>query len=154
MQTHTPIQIARLFLEKSKYKHRVTSMKLNKLVYIAHGWALGVTGEPLINEDVQAWKYGPVVRSLYHAFKHFKNSPIPPDHATTISRVEQVDSDTKKLVKAVWEAYKDHPAHSLSILTHEVGTPWYTTWHDLKGRNRSGAVIDNSLIKKYYEKWS
>jgi len=46
----------------------ITPLKLQKLVYFAHGWYLGFTGEPLLNEGIQAWEYGPVIPSLYHDF--------------------------------------------------------------------------------------
>src|SRR3569833_3739547 len=54
----------------------VSPMKLLKLVYFSHGWHLAVTGKPLLNEQVEAWKFGPVVSELYHEFKAFGNSPI------------------------------------------------------------------------------
>jgi len=37
----------------------LTPMQVLKLAYIAHGWQLGLHGRPLINEPVEAWKYGP-----------------------------------------------------------------------------------------------
>ncbi len=42
-------------------------MKLHKLLYYAAGWHLGFTGEPLFDEDIEAWQYGPVVPSIYLA---------------------------------------------------------------------------------------
>ena len=32
-----------------------------KLVYLCHGWMLGIYGRSLIGEPVEAWRYGPVV---------------------------------------------------------------------------------------------
>ena len=46
-------------------------MKLQKLAYYAHGWNLGLTGEPLLDEQIQAWSYGPVVFSVYKAFQEY-----------------------------------------------------------------------------------
>lgn len=40
----------------------VDTMKLLKLVYITHGWYLGFNEEPLISDEIQAWKYGPVIQ--------------------------------------------------------------------------------------------
>jgi len=44
-------------------------MKLQKLVYYAHGWHLALNNEPLIDEQVECWQYGPVISSLFHEFK-------------------------------------------------------------------------------------
>ena len=48
-----------------------TPMHMIKLVYLSHGWMLGLRERSLINEAVEAWRYGPVVPSVYHRFKSF-----------------------------------------------------------------------------------
>ena len=40
-------------------------MKLLKLTYLAQGWSLGLYAEPMIWNDVEAWRYGPVFREIY-----------------------------------------------------------------------------------------
>ena len=73
MKDFPAVVVANYFVEKGKAdKKNIDLLKLVKLVYIAHGWHLGLYDEidrPLIREDVEAWKYGPVVRSVYDAFK-------------------------------------------------------------------------------------
>lgn len=54
----------------------LTPMQLIKLVYVAHGLMLGAFGRPLLDEPVEAWQYGPVVPSVYHALKSFRSSPV------------------------------------------------------------------------------
>src|SRR5215469_2786509 len=54
----------------------VTQMKLQKLVYFAHGLHLASYNEPLISEKFQAWKYGPVVPAIYRDYKLYGSSPI------------------------------------------------------------------------------
>ena len=43
----------------------ISPMKLQKLVYYAHAWHLAFLGQPLIREEVQAWKFGPVIPDVY-----------------------------------------------------------------------------------------
>src|SRR5208282_4587731 len=66
--------VANWFIENLS---RVDPLKLQKLVYFAHGWHLALRDQPLIDELVEAWDYGPVVPSLYHQFKRYGNQSIP-----------------------------------------------------------------------------
>ena len=50
-----------------------------KRVYIAHGFSLAINKESLLDkrfDKVEAWKYGPVIPSVYHSFKQYKADPI------------------------------------------------------------------------------
>ena len=59
------LTVADGFLELSRERHRaLTPMQLLKLVYIAHGWRLGLYGKPLIRDEIQAWQYGSYYSSL------------------------------------------------------------------------------------------
>lgn len=74
---HDPKAVANYILDCGKEDGETLSpMKLIKLVYLAHGWNLGLTGEPLITEHVQAWRYGPVIPSIYHDFKEYGNQVV------------------------------------------------------------------------------
>jgi uncharacterized phage-associated protein len=120
-------------------------MQVLKLVYIAHGWNLGNFGNPLINEPVKAWRYGPVVPSLYHAYKHFGSTPIedcPQKAAGIFSEKEAA------LMDAVWNGYGGWSGISLSTLTHEPGSPWSITMEKLG----QGATISNDLIEDHYRR--
>jgi uncharacterized phage-associated protein len=54
----------------------LTNLKLQKLVYFAHGWYLAFTDTPLIDDEVQSWKYGPVIQSLHYELKHYGSGHI------------------------------------------------------------------------------
>ena len=154
---------ANFFLKKGKKEDiPITIMKLLKLVYIAHGWALAILENKLgiLNgEEVEAWKHGPVIPSLYHEFKHYHNTPIEEWSQTTIDETdngfelkaiffEDADINDKKILEeilnTVWESYKEYSAWGLSRKTHESGTPWEKAW---KNKNR---CISNDSIKAYY----
>ena len=62
--------------DKNPGSSHIDPMKLQKLIYYAHSWSLAVYGEPLIEEDIEAWSWGPVVRSVYLEFKDFGSKPI------------------------------------------------------------------------------
>ena len=67
--------IANYILDKAdKSGPSITPMQITKLVYLAHGWFLGFHKQPLIIEDVQAWRFGPVIPPVYHAFKRLEQT--------------------------------------------------------------------------------
>ena len=149
--------IANYFLDKADEESTtLTPMKIIKLVYIAHGWYLAFTDDPLINDYVEAWTYGPVISSLYQEFKRYGSFPI---HGRARERrgvkritpsIEDVRDNPsfpiKPFLDKVWDEYKEFTAIDLSSLTHTEGTPWYWT---LKYHGPS-AVIDDALIREYY----
>ena len=155
--------VANEFLHLAKDERRkVTPMQLLKLVYFAHGWYLALYGERLIDEQVEAWKYGPVVPSIYHEFKRFGNEPIT-EFATETKvtkrdgkgliltleevRIPDTDQRAKMLIKRVWDVYKGFSAIQLSRMTHEPGSPWAET----PDKDIKGTDIDEHLIKQYFE---
>src|SRR6476469_5017940 len=57
----------------------LTNLTLHKLLYFAHGLLLARHEVALVDEPFHAWKYGPVLESLYHDLKLFGTSPVTPD---------------------------------------------------------------------------
>ena len=147
--------VANWFIKKGLDEGKpVDHLRLQKLVYIAHGWCLAELEKPLINEPVQAWQYGPVIKSLYHALK-FKGSSeitdpitLPEDDDFGIVRqvariVPNDDEDIQKLLEKVWERYKTSSGADLIEATHKEGTPWDRVYK--KGRH--DIIIENNDIK-------
>lgn len=144
----------------------VSPMKLQKLVYIAHGWHLGFGYGPLVSEAVQAWRYGPVIPAVYAAFASFGSKPITNrraddfklhDGKLTISRVQLPDTPeaglANRVVLEVWNAYKQFSAVELSNATHKPGTPWDEIKQNFPlGSIPYGEVIPNDRIEDYYKK--
>lgn len=149
IMTYTPRQIANYFLYIGKDDQTMTPMKLIKLVYIAHGWNLGLNDEKLIDEDIQAWKYGTVIPSLYDDFKRFRSNRITeiPDSEPT-----EINEDDKKFLNRVYDVYKKYNGLELSAKTHQPNTPWTITWNRLiNGSGEVDFTIPNELIKNYYK---
>jgi len=151
------VAVANYFVRKSLESGvPVTPMKLTKLVYTAHGWYLGLTGEPLIAEGVQAWKYGPVIPSVYDSFKNYGGSPItePAGTLEPNGHVVYYSLNTPNLTSfldRIWDVYKDYSAIELSALTHQENTPWYEVWNQQGGRDKRSVVIPNAAIQSYYQ---
>ena len=163
--------VANYFLDVAERQgETLNQMKLQKLVYIAHGWHLAIRERPLIQESVEAWTYGPIIADLYHEFKKFGNMPIT-ERATEIKSRQTAggpfsisfsieeptidrDSDdpeyTRRFLDKVWEVYGDFTAVQLSNLTHEPDTPWDQTRQLY--RNKRSVSIPDETIAAYYRK--
>ena len=150
--TYSPFAVAKFFLQEAGPEDNMTPMKLIKLVYIAHGWHLGLFRAPLIAERAQAWKYGPVVPSVYDQYKRFGRDPIPGGEAHDIaSEIEPGDARTRQLLATIWARYGGYDGLQLSTLTHQKNTPWYQVWHEQGGKDRLSVPIPNDLIQAHYQ---
>ncbi len=156
MKTFPAVIVANYFIETAiAEKRRIDLLKTVKLVYLAQGWHLGFEKKPLIREQVEAWEYGPVVRSVYDAFKEYGKRPITKPANTGIStemkKIEALaDNIVMQFLKAIWNLYREHSGLHLSKLTHEEGTPWHKTWVVGKKQDSFGVVIPEKTIQEYY----
>jgi uncharacterized phage-associated protein len=144
--------VANRFLELAEADGRaMTPMQVLKLVYIAHGWNLGLSGKPLIDQPVEAWQYGPVIRDLYNAMKGFGGGavagPLPLGYG---ARADALTPSEDGLVRQVYKLYGGMSGVQLSGITHMQGTPWQQTYSP----DRHSAEIDNGLIADHYQRLS
>lgn len=146
---YDPITIANYFLSKYGVAYHITPMKLVKLVYIAHGWHLGITDTALIDENPEAWKYGPVVPRVYHEFKRFGKSPIKMEIQL---KEDELPSNTREFLDKIWSVYGRFTAIQLSEKTHQPGTPWYIVWHNNRKKAGETLQIPDTLIRNYYRR--
>lgn len=123
-----------------------TQMQLQKLVYIAHGWNLAISGMPLTHDSPQAWEYGPVYTSLRGALRKYGSSPVPCEILNSEYDVGQFMADQdaparaelgeteRDIVNRVYRDYGGFHAFKLSALTHQPGTPWSQIYNDGAGK--------------------
>ncbi len=152
----TPSNIANFFLEKGEEEGMaITQLKLMKLSYLAYGWVLATLNKRLFDEEIEAWKYGPVIPSLYHEFKHFKYNPVSSksitfdfDEGTIL--VPEIDKSDKSsvIIEKVWDVYKHLSAKALVAKTHEQDSPWSAHYDE----NEFGKIIPDNDIKEYFKK--
>jgi len=117
------VTIANRFIELAK-RDRIplTNMQLQKLVYIAHGWALALLGQPLIKDLVEAWQYGPVIPSLYHNLSKYGAGTV--DEPIPFLGGGKLTPNEEALIESVWKSYGQMSGFKLSTITHQENTPW------------------------------
>lgn len=95
------------------------AMTLQKLLYYAQAWHLAVTDEPLFDENIKAWKDGPVIPQVWHERKD-RSTRRAATQSVDHVQLDDLDSDLLDLVLA---AYGSMSAQELRALTH-VEDPW------------------------------
>lgn len=137
--------IAEYFLLLASHEgEAITPLKMQKLIYFAHGWNLAIHGRPLVSEFVGAWPYGPVIRSIYEEYKKYGRNAIPVGAECRIDEGIQGDTQTVTLLNKVWEVYRHFTAYQLSDMTHAEGTPWQ------KANASNSSIIPHDEIKAHF----
>ncbi len=157
--------VANYFLDRADEEGaELDHMSLQKLVYIAHGWHLATRGEPLFDNPILAWPYGPVLPDVYSEFKHVGLRAIRSRAFTyqpTLDEVREYDirdadltydaiQSSREVLDHVWQSYKDYSGSQLGELTNGEGSPWHEVTHDKKRADFRGLTISNESIRRYY----
>lgn len=120
-----------------------SNLKIQKLLYYAQGHHLAETGERLFSDPIQAWSHGPVVPSIYHAFKQFRSGDVHLD-ATDPFSFDDVDPTTTQFLLRIWNTYAQYSPWGLRNMTH-AELPWSATFDG--GRN---VEIPVGLLQSYF----
>jgi uncharacterized phage-associated protein len=146
----TAIDVAYFFVDlantTSLGSNAMTNLRVNKLLYFAQAHSLVRFGKPLFDENIQAWKYGPVVPSVYQEFKHCGNGriqDIPLDYTPEMFSTDEID-----LLLDVVRHYGQFSSSALVGITHKNGSPWKTVYHE----DSVGSVIPADKMKVYFSK--
>lgn len=127
-----------------------TTMKLHKLTFYAQAAYLVETGEPLFQEDFQAWQNGPVCPELFNEHRKMfiicrgaldKNEKDPADSLTHRQK-EIVDGAVSELSRL--------SSNNLSRKAHREA-PWKQARGDLSPTDFCLAVIPKKSILEYYK---
>jgi len=149
----SPLDIAGYFIKLSG-EEGLTNLKLNKLIYMAHGFYWGNFEKPLITDGelAEAWKHGPVYRSVYNVFGAFKSDPIPAIYAAVSTKLDFFDEyeEVSTFLIQFWDIFKGAPPWYLVEMLHEKDSPWYIVWYRQGGKRTLGSPIPDSLTKAYY----
>ena len=149
----SPKEIAKAIL----FKKKVSPLKLQKLIYFLWVEHRKTTEDDLLKHyDFEAWRHGPVINDVYYEYASYGGSIIDLDFdskdkfifQSRLMKYPYYEQLTKSIEKILGE-YGDKSAIWLSNKTHEVGSPWYTTFDEGCGQNR---IIPKELIEDYYIK--
>jgi len=81
---------------------------------------LALYDEPLFDEEIQAWRYGPVCPPAYRFYSEFEANQLP---VPSKDLLLQISDEEKKLLEEIWEYFGGYHAYRLSDMTHGE-FPW------------------------------
>lgn len=148
---HDARDIANWFVRHARQhdSRSLTIMALLKLVYIAHGWHLEMYNEPLFQNRIEAWPYGPVVPDVYRAFRG-QGVKVKKEVARGWSPIdwfgEDLSEEEEELLKRIYDIYGRRSGTVLSDLTHIPQGPWDIT---VRGAGYYSKIEDD-VIRRHY----
>lgn len=127
-------------------KGRITTAKLQKLVYYCQAWSLVWDETPIFNEKIEAWANGPVVPAL---FRHHQGKFFISSRDFTNGKVRNLSQTEKETVDAVLRHYGDKSAQWLIDLTH-LEDPWRHAREGCAPGERCNREINTAEMMEYY----
>ena len=116
----------------------ITNLKLQKILYFAQAYYLAKLGRPLFKDPIEAWTYGPVVPTVYQAYRRHKSDPIMSDKDTTT-----LSAEDKEQLKKIWDSFGGYSASRLVDIAH-AHEPWK------KAFESDSKEISHAVLADYY----
>lgn len=141
MKQYSPIDVANTIIARHGKKcNDLGHMKLQKLVYMVHGWWLAHHEDAILNEKPQMWQYGAVFKSMYHVLKVYGGKRLKNPVQVRFDEEPCIIEDNKvvHLIDWVWNRYGHLYPEELSTLVHKKGSAWRTV-----------AIKHNYIVPKY-----
>jgi len=119
-----------------------TNLKLQKILYYAQGWYLGLYDLALFDDNIEAWDYGPVVPNVYYEFK--ENGANEITEQSKIYKDSGLTDKVKNHLNDIYEAYRKYEGTYLINTTH-AEKPWAITYYS------PNKIIDKGIIQEYFK---
>lgn len=146
LPTTPSIDIAHYFAYRAQQERgeQLSALKIQKLVYYAQAWSLVFCQAPLFADGIEAWRHGPVVRSLWKAYPalqaHLHHTPPP-----------SLPPQALPVLDCVWQTYGGQSARSLSHLTH-TEQPWLQARYGNPAQGQSPPISIREM-QRYYQRF-
>lgn len=126
-QIITAMDIANLLIQNSIIRGtKLSNLRLQKILYLIQASFLQRFNQQLFPDTFEAWTYGPVIPSVYHAFKHNGSNTISKtlsdDESETLELLLS-NSEIMETVTFVEDTYTGVDDFGLVEVTHTYG-PW------------------------------
>lgn len=111
----------------------MSHLKVQKLLYVAFGIHIAECNEALFYDPVEAWRYGPVVSSVYWNLRAWGAKDIGYAMELPDGYVPTIEPDSREELSLIQtlEFMGDKTASELVKWTHMKGGAWHQTYDEL-----------------------
>lgn len=128
---------------QDKLVNDLSNLKLQKLLYYSQGSFIQNNNNKFLFDDtLEAWQYGPVVRSVYQEYSKSGRLPIDVDILSDPDLENLFDLEDKEIeaILIAWNNYSYYTASQLVEKTHSE-LPWYHAWNSRQRKIEKGDMI-------------
>ena len=138
------LEVAQWILSECK-RHGVhmTHMKLQKLLYYAQSYFVGMTGERLFPNTLEAWEHGPVIPDVYSKYRKYGSEIINDIDEVTIPE------EILGVIRAVIRDKGHFSAYELSARTHEEQA-WLKAWDNVSEKTITRKMLDENFTPNFW----
>lgn len=141
---YTAMQIAAAVIKLYAIeKQSITNLKLQKVLFYIQAKSFLMRGEPIFQDDIEAWRHGPVVRDVYNAFYPFIAFPLDENDIIVKQNLPELDGTSFYIVYSTVKETIPYSAWGLVDKTKKT-----RVWKDSYERNKYN-IISKESIKKY-----
>lgn len=118
-----------IILECGRQLTPVTFTRLNRLLYLAHGWSLALHKRPLTAQQPTMSPFGPYYAQLHDAYRHHNDSSITDPARNRCGAPIEADlgKDDLDIIAVVVKSYGKLPYQTLTrIVTFKGDLAWNT----------------------------
>jgi uncharacterized phage-associated protein len=159
---YSAITVANWFIDRNQEdRFDLTHLKIQQLLYYAQGYYLVHFDKPLLEDNIEVWKYGPVIQSIYLSLRFYKDSLQIVDkikgynvengqYIITISTIDDNDIQTQEFLLDFWQLYGKYNDGTLVNETQQTGTPWDQVNKAFIEGATCNNIIPIKLLKQYF----
>ena len=136
------LKVARYIIAYETKKGRpINNLRLQKLLYFVQAQFLVERNRPIFDASIEAWDVGPVIPEVFHTFKFYALSDIPPrDMEKDLDWIYPYDRESVDMI--LEDCAKYSTAQLIRISVEQL--PWK------KARNTKDQNIKNEYIFEFF----
>lgn len=119
----------------------ISNLKLQKILYFVQAQFLVSLNYPCFVEPIEAWDFGPVIRSVYNKYKRYGSSNI---YLGSLSIETRLTERERQNIQLIVDNCANYSANQLVEITHKQ-SPWIDAY-------RGNGIIYNDSIRNYFKR--